>query len=74
MAEKRPSYHGETGSTEANNFKNDRIVDPNIGPSKHIQPVTSLHKILKFRVLSEADGQNSTEKPADPLAQADDPT
>ncbi|XP_021858909.1 uncharacterized protein [Spinacia oleracea] len=64
--EKALSSHEETGSTEANNSKNDGIVDPNTGSSKHIRPVTSLHKILKFRLLSEVDGLGSTEKPPDP--------
>ncbi|XP_021754861.1 general transcription factor 3C polypeptide 6-like [Chenopodium quinoa] len=56
--ERAPLIHEETGSSDANLFKGTCIVDPNQGQSKNIKPVTSLHKILKFRLLSEADGQN----------------
>ncbi|KNA12946.1 hypothetical protein SOVF_121670 [Spinacia oleracea] len=45
----------ETGSSERNLFKGACIVDPDQGPSKQIKPVTSLHKILKFRLLLETD-------------------
>uniref|UniRef100_A0A803NAB1 Transcription factor TFIIIC triple barrel domain-containing protein n=1 Tax=Chenopodium quinoa TaxID=63459 RepID=A0A803NAB1_CHEQI len=72
--EKTSLLHEEIGPSEANRFKNDRTVDPNLGSSKHIKPVTSLHKILKFRVLTEVDGKDMMEKPPDPPAQENDPT
>lgn len=57
-----PSVQEELESSEANLFKGVCIADMNQGPSNQIKPVTSLHKILKFRLLSEADEQDLTGK------------
>lgn len=59
---KVPSVQEELESSEANLFKGVCIADMNQGPSNQIKPVTSLHKILKFRLLSEADEQDLTGK------------
>ncbi|XP_021717740.1 uncharacterized protein LOC110685513 isoform X2 [Chenopodium quinoa] len=72
--EKTSLIHEEIGPSEAKRFKNDRTADPNSGSSKHIKPVTSLHKILKFRVQTEVDEKDLMEKPPDPPAQKNDPT
>ncbi|CAO2833712.1 unnamed protein product [Amaranthus hypochondriacus] len=74
--EKSPSIHKETGSTQANLSKKDHIVDQNEDQSKHIKPLTSLHKILKFKLVVEADGQEQDliEDLFDPPVVAEDTT
>ncbi|XP_057533243.1 uncharacterized protein LOC130811089 [Amaranthus tricolor] len=74
--EKSPSTHEETGSTQANLSENDHIADQNEDKSKQIKPLTSLHKILKFKLLIEADGQEQdlTEDLFDPPFVAEDTT
>lgn len=76
FAEKSPSIHKETGSTQANLSKKDHIVDQNEDQSKHIKPLTSLHKILKFKLVVEADGQEQDliEDLFDPPVVAEDTT
>ncbi|GAB4840630.1 hypothetical protein Ancab_021397 [Ancistrocladus abbreviatus] len=63
--ERAPVVHKETGPSETNPFEDVCIVNPSQPSNKQIRPVASLHKILKFKLLSEADPQGSTEKPAD---------
>ncbi|KAL8166193.1 hypothetical protein V2J09_007692 [Rumex salicifolius] len=49
--ERKPVVHEETGASEENLFKGVGIVDPNQSPGKELKPVTSLHKVLKFRLM-----------------------
>ncbi|KAL2496056.1 Transcription factor TFIIIC [Forsythia ovata] len=58
-----PELHEETGSSEANLFSGKCIVDPK-SPGKQVNPIASLHKVLKFRLFSEA-GIESTDNQAD---------
>ncbi|GAB2226118.1 hypothetical protein Droror1_Dr00021910 [Drosera rotundifolia] len=55
--EKEAVAHEETGPSEANLFKGACIVDPNRAPAKEVKPIAALHKILKFRLLTEAESQ-----------------
>ncbi|KAF5194180.1 Transcription factor TFIIIC, tau55-related protein [Thalictrum thalictroides] len=55
-----PLEHKETGPSEANLFRGKTIVDPNQAAAKQIKPIASLHKILKFRLLSEFETQADT--------------
>ncbi|KAL2495897.1 Transcription factor TFIIIC [Forsythia ovata] len=61
-----PVLHEETGSSEANLFSGKCIVDPK-SPGKQVNPIASLHKVLKFRLFSEAgieSTDNQTDKPS----------
>ncbi|PIA25528.1 hypothetical protein AQUCO_11100003v1, partial [Aquilegia coerulea] len=49
-----------TGPSEANLFTGKRIVDPNQATTKQVKPIARLHKILKFRLLSENETQAET--------------
>ncbi|KAL2944245.1 General transcription factor 3C polypeptide 6 [Bienertia sinuspersici] len=70
--EEEPLVHEETGTSDANLFKGACIVDPYQGPLKQIKPVTALHKILKFRLLSEVDDQELADKQSDLFLQKED--
>ncbi|RZC65435.1 hypothetical protein C5167_009123 [Papaver somniferum] len=50
-----PVVHEETGPSDQNLFKGTCIVDPNQTSAKQVKPITSLQKILKFRLASEVD-------------------
>lgn len=54
--------HEETGPSEANLFQGRCIVENKQHPTKEIKPVTSLHKILRFRLFTETDSQDSSDK------------
>ncbi|KAL6544374.1 hypothetical protein OROMI_023236 [Orobanche minor] len=59
-----PIVHKEVGPSEANLFSGRCIIDPNQTAAKQVNPVTSLHKVLKFRLLLEADNGDGTGKQA----------
>ncbi|KAL9259058.1 hypothetical protein AKJ16_DCAP14312 [Drosera capensis] len=64
----------ETGPSEANLFKGACIVDPNRAPAKEIKSIAALHKILKFRLLTEAESQelnNQIELPTEAQPEPD---
>lgn len=63
--EKPSSVCEGSESLEGNLSKGTLETDHNQNPSKLIMPVTSLHKILKFRLLPEADEQGLTGKSPD---------
>ncbi|KAA8526844.1 hypothetical protein F0562_008927 [Nyssa sinensis] len=63
--EAAPVVHKETGPSEANLFSGTCIIDPKQAAAKQVKPIASLHKILKFRLLSEADAEDSTTKQTD---------
>lgn len=67
--EKPSSVCEGSESVEANLSRGTLEADHNQNPSKLIMPVTSLHKILKFRLLPEADEQDLTGKPPDASSQ-----
>ncbi|GMH14385.1 hypothetical protein Nepgr_016226 [Nepenthes gracilis] len=52
---------------EANLFKGTCTVDSSQSSTKTIKPIASLHKILRFRPLPDADPQGPIEKPVDRL-------
>ncbi|EXB76305.1 hypothetical protein L484_025663 [Morus notabilis] len=54
-----PVVHEETGP-EANLFSGKCIIDPKQSPRKQVKPMTSLKKILKFRLATDDDIQDST--------------
>ncbi|XP_042519491.1 general transcription factor 3C polypeptide 6-like [Macadamia integrifolia] len=60
-----PVVHEETGASEANLFMGKCIVDPNQAPTKKVKPVTSLQKIIKFRLSPEVDPLASAVEPTD---------
>ncbi|XP_065030838.1 uncharacterized protein LOC135653158 isoform X1 [Musa acuminata AAA Group] len=43
----------ETKPSETNVFKDKQFLDPKQAPSKQVKPIASLHKILKFKLVSE---------------------
>lgn len=51
--------HEETGPSEANLFSGKCIIDPKQS-TKQVKPVARLHKILRFRLAVEADGNDLT--------------
>lgn len=53
-AEAPPVVHKETGSSEANLITGKPKNKPNQVPKKQVKPVCQLQKILKFKLLSEA--------------------
>ncbi|XP_057951651.1 uncharacterized protein LOC131146233 [Malania oleifera] len=57
-----PVIHEETGPSEASLFAGKCIVDPNQAAAKQIKPLASLHKILRFRLFSEAEDQDEAAK------------
>ncbi|KAK9688939.1 hypothetical protein RND81_09G023200 [Saponaria officinalis] len=64
--ETAPTVDDDRGSSRGNHSKDTNIGGPNQVSSKQVKPITSLQKILKFRLLLETDEQNnSTEKPPD---------
>uniref|UniRef100_A0A7C8YIX2 Transcription factor TFIIIC triple barrel domain-containing protein n=1 Tax=Opuntia streptacantha TaxID=393608 RepID=A0A7C8YIX2_OPUST len=64
-----PSVCEGSGSSEANISKGTLETDHKQNPSKLIKPVTSLQKILKFRLLPEVDEQDLRGKPPDAPSQ-----
>ncbi|KAL3508649.1 hypothetical protein ACH5RR_028050 [Cinchona calisaya] len=50
-----PVLHQETGPSETNLISGTCIVDNKQTLAKQVKPMTRLHKILKFRLLQEAD-------------------
>ncbi|KAK2992982.1 hypothetical protein RJ640_004494 [Escallonia rubra] len=64
FAEATPVAHEETGPSEVNLFSGKFIVDPKQSPTKQVKPIARLQKILKFRVVLEADTEDSTAKAA----------
>ncbi|KAL6543256.1 hypothetical protein OROHE_010776 [Orobanche hederae] len=59
-----PIVHEEVGPSEANLFAGRCIIDPKQTTAKQVNPVTSLHKVLKFSLLLEADNGDGTGKQA----------
>ncbi|KAL6538352.1 hypothetical protein OROGR_012340 [Orobanche gracilis] len=59
-----PIVHEEVGPSEANLFSGRCIIDPKQTATKQVNPVTSLHKILKFKLLLEVDNADGTGKQA----------
>uniref|UniRef100_A0A5B7ANX2 Transcription factor TFIIIC triple barrel domain-containing protein n=1 Tax=Davidia involucrata TaxID=16924 RepID=A0A5B7ANX2_DAVIN len=57
-----PVVHEETGPSEANLFSGTCIIDPKQAPAKQVKPIARLHKILKFRLSSEANVEDATTK------------
>lgn len=57
--------HEETGPSEANLFQGICIVEPKQNDSKEVKPITCLQKILKFRLFSETEIEDSMEKQTD---------
>lgn len=62
FAEARPVVHEETGPSETNLFSGKCIIDPKQAPAKQIRPVARLHKILKFRFLTEINNEVAVAK------------
>ncbi|GAB2284541.1 hypothetical protein Dimus_018995 [Dionaea muscipula] len=63
--EKAAVAHEQMGPSEANLFKGTCIVDPSQASIKEVKPIASLHKILRFRLLPEAESNKSE----DPIAE-----
>ncbi|GER45001.1 Rop guanine nucleotide exchange factor [Striga asiatica] len=62
-----PVVHKEAGPSEANPLSRRSITDPKQTPMKQVNPIASLQKILKFRLMLDAendDGKGSqSDKP-----------
>ncbi|XAR68361.1 hypothetical protein NMG60_11003460 [Bertholletia excelsa] len=63
--EAAPVVHESTGPSEANLLSGKCIVDPKQAPSKEVKPIARLHKILKFRLLSETESPDKADKETD---------
>ncbi|KAK6132766.1 hypothetical protein DH2020_033494 [Rehmannia glutinosa] len=59
-----PIVHEEAGPSEANLFSGRCIIDSKQTPAKQVNPIASLHKILKFRLFLEADNEDGADKQA----------
>ncbi|KAK6132677.1 hypothetical protein DH2020_033560 [Rehmannia glutinosa] len=57
-----PIVHEEAGPSEANLFSGRCIIDSKQTPAKQVNPIASLHKILKFRLFLEADNEDGADK------------
>ncbi|KAK9077501.1 hypothetical protein SSX86_005838 [Deinandra increscens subsp. villosa] len=57
-----PEVHEETGPSEANLFSGKCIVNPNQVPRKQVKPVCQLQRILRFKLLPEAQPDSTTEQ------------
>ncbi|KAL5571475.1 hypothetical protein UlMin_021072 [Ulmus minor] len=57
-----PVVHEETGPSEVNLFSGKCIIDPNQPSKKEVKPMARLHKILKFRLPTDADTQDATSR------------
>ncbi|CAN6560910.1 unnamed protein product [Malus baccata var. baccata] len=62
-----PAVHEEMGPSEANLFAGKCIMDPNQSPSKQVKPVTSLQRILKFRLAPNLEPHVPPEQSRDPV-------
>ncbi|KAL3636869.1 hypothetical protein CASFOL_019168 [Castilleja foliolosa] len=60
-----PIVHEESGPSDANLFSGRCIIDPKQTPAKQVNPIASLNKVLKFKLLLEADDGDKTEKQED---------
>ncbi|KAL6283681.1 hypothetical protein ACE6H2_014610 [Prunus campanulata] len=60
-----PVVHEETGPSEANLFAGKCIVDPNQPQSKQVKPVTSLQRIIKFRLAPNVDSDDASKQTPD---------
>ncbi|KAI3755802.1 hypothetical protein L1987_55608 [Smallanthus sonchifolius] len=56
-----PDVHEETGPSEANHFSGKLIINPNQVPKKQVKPVCQLQRILRFKLLSEAQTDSTIE-------------
>ncbi|KAG9155977.1 hypothetical protein Leryth_012041 [Lithospermum erythrorhizon] len=61
-------FHEETGPSEVNLFSGKCIVDSRQLPLKQIKPVARLEKILKFRLMTEAEKKEASDKNEQPAA------
>ncbi|XP_068338886.1 uncharacterized protein [Pyrus communis] len=61
------AVHEETGPSEANPFAGKCIMDPNQSPGKQVKPVSSLQRILKFRLAPDLDSHDPPEQSRDPV-------
>ncbi|KAI3466128.1 hypothetical protein Pfo_022791 [Paulownia fortunei] len=59
-----PIVHEEAGPSEAKRFSGKCIVDPKQTPAEQVNPIASLHKVLKFRLFVEADNEDGADKQA----------
>ncbi|XP_073046917.1 uncharacterized protein [Primulina eburnea] len=57
-SEVTPIAHEQTGPSETNLLSSRRLMDPKQTPAKQVNPLTSLHKVLKFRLFLDADDEN----------------
>uniref|UniRef100_A0A7N1A523 Transcription factor TFIIIC triple barrel domain-containing protein n=1 Tax=Kalanchoe fedtschenkoi TaxID=63787 RepID=A0A7N1A523_KALFE len=47
--------HEETGPSETNLFSGVCIIDSNQPTTKQVRPISSLHKIIRFRIFENTD-------------------
>ncbi|XP_073277811.1 uncharacterized protein [Primulina huaijiensis] len=57
-SEVAPIAHEQTGPSETNLLSSRRIMDPKQTPAKQVNPLASLHKVLKFKLFLDADDEN----------------
>ncbi|XP_073046970.1 uncharacterized protein [Primulina eburnea] len=50
--------HEQTGPSETNLLSSRCLMDPKQNPAKQVNPLASLHKVLKFRLFLDADDEN----------------
>ncbi|XP_075512260.1 uncharacterized protein LOC142547727 [Primulina tabacum] len=67
-SEVEPIAHEQTGPSETNLLSSRRLMDPKQTPSKQVNPLASLHKVLKFRLFLDADDENGEDVDANTLS------
>lgn len=59
-----PVVHKETGPSETNLFSGTRLIDSSQPPTKQVEPVCQLHKVLKFKLSPDSAIQSRTDEEA----------
>ncbi|XP_039686655.1 uncharacterized protein [Medicago truncatula] len=59
-----PVVHKETGPSETNLFSGTRLIDSSQPPTKQVEPVCQLHKVLKFKLSPDSAIQCRTDEEA----------
>ncbi|XP_073313283.1 uncharacterized protein [Primulina huaijiensis] len=67
-SEVAPIAHQQAGTSETNLLSSRRLMDPKQTPAKQVNPLASLHKVLKFRLFLDADNENGEDVDANTLS------
>ncbi|XP_073025432.1 uncharacterized protein [Primulina eburnea] len=67
-SEVAPIAHEQAGPSETNLLSSRCLMDPKQTPAKQVNPLASLHKVLKFRLFLDADDENGEDVDANTLS------